>query len=584
MNARGGGACADLLRTVARDAARGVAAAAVVGLFVNLLSLVVPFYMLQVYDRVIGTRSVDTLVVLTALTLAVLLFLAMLDFIRGRIFAIVAERVVGRLGTPALAAAIETALRHRAGAAVNVMRDLAELRQFVAGGPMALPLDVLVTPLFLAVLFLLHPLYGLVGLIAAVLLGAIGVLVEILARRPAALAAEAALRVQLETSTAIRNAEVIAAMGMLPAVARRWRRAQSRALALAGAGQGVAKGAASIAKSVRMGLQVAMLATGAMLVIDHAVSAGSIAAAAIIMGRLLFPFEQLIEGWRQWCGAFGTVARLRELLREGTEARAAVPLAAESGALVVDRVSFLPSGGDRPVLRGVSFALEPGEVLGVVGPSGAGKSTLARLIVGLWRPTTGGIYLDGHDTFTWERESFGRGVGYLPQSAALLDGTVRENIARFAEVDPAEVIAAAKAAGVHELIGRLPWGYETPIGEGSHLLSGGQRQRLALARALFGRPRLLVLDEPNSNLDVEGEQAFVRAVAAAKDAGTTVVIVAQRMSILSVADHLLVLRDGAVAQFGPRQEMMKPLVGQAADGRPGDAKIARLPVGRQRRP
>jgi ATP-binding cassette subfamily C protein len=255
---------------------------------------------------------------------------------------------------------------------------------------------------------------------------------------------------------------------------------------------------------------------------------------------------------------------------------------ASSGSLVVDRLSFVPPGSDRPVLRSLSFSLATGEALGVVGPSGAGKSTLARLIVGLWRPTTGDIFLDGHNTFTWERTSFGRQVGYLPQSTALLDGTVRDNIARFEEADPAEVIRAAKAAGVHELIGRLPLGYETRIGEGGSVLSGGQRQRIALARALFGRPRLLVLDEPNSSLDAEGEQAFMHAIAEAKAAGTTIIIIAQRMSILGLADYLLVLRDGAIAQVGPRIDVLRAFAMSARSGRAAEPKVAHLPVERIR--
>ena len=572
-----------MLGVALREIANGALAAAAIGLFVNLLYLAVPFYTLQVYNRVITSRSYETLIALTILTIGILLFLATLDYIRSRIFAILGERMAIRLGAPVLSAAVATALRNQAGTASQAVRDLQDLRQFITSGPVGLPLDLLVAPLFLVVLFLLHPAYGLAGLLAAAYLGTIGVLVEVLVRRPAALSTEAGLRSQVEVSAAVRHAEVIEAMGMLPALARRWRDAQRRTLAMVGRGQRIARAAGSVAKASRMALQVSMLATGAALVIDGAVSSGSIVAATIIMGRLLFPFEQMIEGWRTWCNAMSAFSRLKSLLAADGEVRSRTPMPASSGSLMVDRLSFVPPGSDRPVLRNLSFTLATGEALGIVGPSGAGKSTLVRLIVGLWRPTAGDILLDGHNTFMWERTSFGREVGYLPQNGALLDGSVRDNIARFEEADPAEVIQAAKAAGVHELIGRLPLGYETRIGEGGSVLSGGQRQRIALARALFGRPRLLVLDEPNSSLDAEGEEAFMHSIAEAKASGTTIIIVAQRMSILGLADYLLVLRDGAITQFGPRLDVLRAFAMPGRSGRGADPKVAHLPIGRLQR-
>jgi ATP-binding cassette subfamily C protein len=403
---------------------------------------------------------------------------------------------------------------------------------------------------------------------------------EFVARRPAALANEAAVRSHAEIGSAIRHAEVIEALGMLPAVIRRWRHGQNRALMLVGVGNSGARAITAISRSVRMGLQIAMLATGAMLVIEHEVSPGTMVCATIIMGRLLLPLEQMIEGWRNWSNASSALGRIRDLLSKHESARGTAPYAAEEGRLLVDRLSFIPPGADRPVLRGVTFALEPGEVLGVIGPSGAGKSTLARLLVGVWKPTTGGIFLDGHNVYSWERESFGKQIGYLPQNAALLDGTVRDNIARFDQADMADVIVAAKRADVHEMIGRLPLGYETHLGEAGFTISGGQRQRLALARAMFGTPRLIVLDEPNANMDGAGEQALMQTIREAKAASITVIIVAHRMSVMTVADKLLVLRDGAVDQFGPRQEVMKALTTQNAPARGGDPKIARLPAQR----
>lgn len=571
---------ADLLRTTWRQSAGGIGFAAFIGLFINILHLMVPMFSIQVYDRVMGSRSLETLAMLVILVLCGLAFLAVLEFIRARVFMIVGERVARRLSAATLEAAVAETLRSRSPLAANGMRDLQELRQFLSGGPVSLPIDAAFAPVFLAVLILLHPAYAVVASIGAVVMIAMGLSTEFLARRPAARANDAALKSHAEVGAAIRNAEVIEAMGMRAAIVRRWSVGQSRALALIGIGNQAAKALSAASRSTRMALQVAMLATGATLVVDHAASSGSMIAASFVTARLLHPFDALIDGWKQWANALCALRRLRALLADGSAGRNREPVLATSGALTVDNVTFMPPGSERPVLRSVRFALEEGEVLGVVGPSGAGKSTLARLLVGIWRPTTGGIYLDGHDVYTWERGSFGAQVGYLPQNTVLLDGTVRENIARFADADPAEVIAAAKQADVHDLIGRLPQGYETKVGETGFSLSGGQRQRIALARALFGAPRLLILDEPNAHVDGTGEQALMQAIRAAKKAGTTVVVVAHRMAVMAVVDRILVLRDGAVDQWGSRDAVMRTLVARAAPAPGGDAKVARLPLPR----
>jgi ATP-binding cassette subfamily C protein len=304
----------------------------------------------------------------------------------------------------------------------------------------------------------------------------------------------------------------------------------------------------------------------------------------MLVSRLLQPLEHLIEGWRQWSSAGSSFSRLKALFDSFASSRSPVPLEAKHGGLVIDGVTYVPPGCDKAILKGIRFTVDPGEVVGIVGPSGSGKSTLARLLVGVWAPSYGGVYLDGHSVATWERQSFGRQIGYLPQNAALLDGTVRENIARFRDADPAEVVAAAKKAQVHEIIGRLSLGYETPVGEAGFALSGGQRQRIALARALFGNPKLLVLDEPNSNVDGEGERALVQAILDARQAGVTVVIIAHRMSVMSVVDRLLVLRDGAVERIGSLDEVM-PILAAPAAARPAasgakSGKIAHIAVER----
>ncbi|MBP7241935.1 type I secretion system permease/ATPase [Amaricoccus sp.] len=565
---------AEAYRDALRELWRGAGAASLVGLFINLLHLAMPLYTIQIYDRVISTRNFDTLIALTTIVGVLLLFQAALDYLRGRIFTVLAGRVAARLGRPVMEAAVETTLRHGAAAAAGAMRDLGEMRSFIASGAIALPADLAVTPLFLAALYLLHPLYGTIGLVGALLLTATSVAVEVLARRPAARANAAAGAVQIETAAAIRHADAISAMGMLPAVAARWSRAQARALKDIEHGRGVAKALAAFAKMLRTALQIAVVCAGAALVVNGEASPGTIIAAAVITARVLLPFEQLIDGWRQWLDAFGATARIRELLERGASGRSRAPVTVATPTLVVDRLTYVPPGQDRPLLRNVSFRLDPGEMVGVVGPSGAGKSTFARLVVGLWAPTQGGVYLDGQSTFAHERGSFGEAVGYLPQDPGLLDGKVRENIARFRDAGMAEVVAAARLAGVHDLIGRLPEGYETRLVDGGARLSGGQRQRIALARALFGDPKLLVLDEPNSALDAEGEAALIAAIEAARARGAAVLVVAQRMSVLNRADRLVILKEGVVTQIGDRAEVLATL----APRRPsrGPAAVAAL--------
>ncbi len=567
-----------VLQSALKRTRTGVLYAALLGSFISALHLILPLYMLQVYDRVVPGRSLDTLIVLTLLAVAGLSFLGLMEYIRARVFMIVGERLARQLGAPVLQAAVAQSLRSQSTVATDAMRDVHELRQFVTGGPVSLPFDALVSPLFLLLLFVLHPTYGVVGVIAVAILISLSIAMEYVARRPQASANDAAVRSHVEVGAAIRNAEIIEALGMRAAIASRWRQGQDRALMLVGAGNTAAKAISAVARSLRMMVQIAMLATGATLLINHQVSAGSMMAATIMLGRLLQPFDQLIQGWRQWCLAFGAFARLKQLLAGHVSDRLEVPAVATEGAVVIERLSFIPPGSDQALLKGISFSLTPGEVLGIIGPSGAGKSTLARLLVGVWKPSAGGIYLDGHDVYAWERTSFGRAVGYLPQTAALLEGTVRDNIGRFADAELADVITAAKAAGVHEMIGRLPRGYETVIGEGAFVLSGGQRQRIALARALFGGPRLLVLDEPNSSMDAEGEQALLLAIEQARRNGTTVVIVAQRTSVVATADRLLVLREGRIERIGPRREVAKDYAAPAPRRSIGPAAVARLPL------
>ncbi len=552
------------IQELRRQLAQGMALAAATSFFVSLLMLALPLFTMQVYDRVMSSRSLETLGMLAIITCGALALYGLLDYLRARVFIVLGDVLSRKLNVPTLQAAIGDTLAGGKRNAAQALRDLGELRSFLGGGAITVPLELLWCPVFLVVLFLMHPVYGAVALGGAALLTVAGLLTDQVTRRQLEEANDAQGRAFADVAGTIRHAEVIEAMGMLPAVAGRWQAAQKRMSALTRRGSTAARAMASASRSLRLMLQVATIATGMTLILETEASPGSIMAAGILVARMLAPFENLIDGWRQWVGAIAALKRVQAVLEEGAARRDTTPLPRPAGKLVVDRLTYVPPGSDRPVLRAVSFTLGAGEVVGIVGPSGAGKSTLARMIVGLWPPTAGGCYLDGHSTFAWERESFGRHVGYLPQSVALLDASVRENIARLRQGDTEAVVRAARMAGVHELVGRLPYGYDTLVGDGAYSLSGGQKQRIALARALYGMPALLVLDEPNANLDGAGEQALVQAVREAKAAGTSVVLIAHRPSIMEVADKLLVLKDGMVEQFGPRPEVLRAVSPQKA--------------------
>lgn len=541
-----------LIRNLQRSFAGGLAYAGFLSLCVNVLLLTVPLFMLQVQDRVIVSRSLDTLTMLLVIAIGALALYGTIEFIRSLTFQTMASIFARRLNLPALQAAVTASIEQGSAQATQAIRDLNDIRYFIASSAIATPLEAAWSPIFLAVLFVFHPIYGLVGVISLVILLILGVLADLLTRRVLKEANEEGVASINEISASMRHAETIEAMGMLPALSSRWRGKQTAMIEHLDTGTRRGKFIAALTRSCRMSMQLAIYATGAVLIIKNEVSIGTLMAASILLGRLLAPFDSMISDWRQWVLAAQAWRRVRELLQARASQRQTVPTPATQGDLVVDRLVYAPQGAEQTVIKGVSFTLEPGEVLGLVGPSGAGKSTLARLLVGVLKPNVGGVYLDGHNTYLWERGSFGAMVGYLPQSVSLLNGTIAENIARMRKPDPHAILEAARIAGVHELIGRLPLGYDTNVNDGDFKLSGGQRQRIGLARALYGAPRLIVLDEPNANLDAEGEQGLVRAIAAARESGAIVILIAHRPSVMQVVDKILVLREGRVAQFGPR--------------------------------
>lgn len=560
----------DLLGRIRRELVRAFAFAGIVTLFVNLGLLFVPIYDMILYDRLMQSKNMDTITILTLGVAFAMVIYGALEFCRSAIFVVMADRLARRLNLPALEAAMRKSLEGSSSVAAQAMRDLNELRLFVSGSAAAVPLDLLWTPALLLVLFLLHPAYGLYGLGCAAFLFLLSLLTDLSTREDLVRANGATAKSLNDLSAAMRNTELLDGMGMLPAVAQRWSRRQHRLLGDLQRASRRSKALATAAKTARLAMQGGIIALGTVLVLRYEASPGSMMGSNLLVAKLLLPFEQLVSGWRQWVSVLAAWGRVRDLVGDAQRRSGhAVPDRVE-GRLALDRVSFTPTGAERPVLHDVSFAVAPGEAIGIVGPSGSGKSTLARLMVGVFTPTSGEIKIDGVSTRDWDRAALGQHAGYLPQSVSLLDGTILENIARMQDGDPAPVIAAAAQAGVHDTIGRLPEGYSTWIGGAGYALSGGQRQRVALARALYGAPKLLVLDEPNANLDHVGEQSLVETVEAAKRAGKSVVLITHRPTILAAVDRVVMLKQGRVEAIRRTEEYL------ATNDKPPDAQADQL--------
>ncbi|SFJ44414.1 ATP-binding cassette, subfamily C [Phyllobacterium sp. CL33Tsu] len=534
----------------------GLLYAALLSACISLLQLTVPLYMLQVHDRVLNSQSKDTLVMLTILAVSALIVFGVLEFIRAMSFQAMGSALVRRLNLPVLSAAVEASIDQGLPKATQSLRDLTELRSFLTSSAVSAPLDAAWSPIFLAALFLMHPVYGIIGVIAVIVLVCCGVITDLMTRSLVKDANQANIEAISKIGSTLRHAEVIEAMGMLPALARRWRSLQMNAIGLLDLGGSRSRAMATIARTMRFMVQIAVLAAGTLLAMDRQITPGAMIAASILVGRLLLPFDHVVDNWRLWVQAVGNWQRIQSLLSQNLAVRQTMPTPRPHGDLVIDKLVYAAPGVDVPIIKGISFSLSPGEVLGIVGPSAAGKSTLARLLIGIVRPTAGGVFLDGNNVYLWERGSFGEIAGYLPQSVALLEGTIRDNIARMTDSEPQRVLEAARLADVHEMIGRLPLGYDTPVGDGRLTLSGGQRQRIGLARCLYNNPRLIVLDEPNANLDSVGERALMRAIEQARDDGAIVIMIAHRPTIMQVADKLLVLENGRITQFGPRTDVV----------------------------
>ena len=529
-------------------------------LFINILLLVSPLYMLQVYDRVLTSRSHDTLVALTVLAIGLIALSAFLELVRSRILVRLSARLDAHLSETVFSALFRQRLRSRGASGTQPLRDLEAIRTFLTGTGLLAFFDSPWTPIFLTIIFLFHPILGVIALTGAAILFTLAVISEFATRGPLRKSgAQSVLAYDFADST-LRNAEAIRAMGMLPQIRARWLARHMEGLASQSDGTDRAGLLTSIAKLIRPGLQVAMLGAGAYLVLQEAITPGVMIASSIIMGRALAPVEGAINNWRSFIAARSAHGRLRKLLEENPEADDTLELPAPKGQIRVESATVIPPGAEAPVLRGVSFEIKPGETVGVIGPSAAGKSTLARLLVGVWPPAVGHMRLDGADLCNWAPERLGPSIGYLPQDVELLAGTIAENIARFEEPDAQAVIEAAKLCDAHEMILSLKDGYDTQIGEQGGILSGGQRQRIGLARALYGNPAVIVLDEPNASLDGEGETALKVALQRLKERERTVVIISHKPQILASVDNVLVLRNGQLDMYGSRDEVLPQLM------------------------
>lgn len=553
---------------------RGFVFAGIFSFVINVLMLAPSLYMMQVYDRVLTSRNAETLLVLTLIILFLYVLMSALEWIRSQLLVRVGARIDARLNTRIFQAAFERNLRMAGANPAQAMHDLTNIRQFLTGQGIFAFFDAPWFPIYMAVVFLLHPVMGALALGAAVTLFLLALATEKATKAPLAEANKYASMASNFTNANLRNAEVIQAMGMLPGIQQRWMEHQRSMLHL----QTIASNRAGIitaaTKFVRIAVQSLLLGVGAYLALDNSITSGGMIAGSILMGRALAPVEMAIGTWKQLLSARESYGRLSELLDKFPAREKGMSLPRPSGRLAVAGLVAVPPGAQAPVLKGVSFEVAPGEIVGVIGPSASGKSTLARMLMGIWAPYAGTVRLDGSDVYHWDKTELGPHVGYLPQDVELFDGTIAENIARFGEVQAELVIDAAQRAGVHEMILHLPKGYDTPIGAAGGVLSGGQRQRIGLARAMYGRPAFIVLDEPNSNLDDVGEQALIQALRAIKSEGGTVMVITHRTSVLAAVDKLLLLQAGQLVAFGPRDEVIQALKQQGGGSSAQPAQVA----------
>jgi ATP-binding cassette subfamily C protein EexD len=534
-------------------------------LFVNTLMLVPTFYMIQISGRAVPSSSTSTLIMLTLILTLLMVTLGSLEWVRSRIMVRISNRLDVLLSRDVYRASFKRALSSGGmDASAQSLNDLTSLRQFLTGNGLFAFFDAPWLPVYTAVMFLFHPWFGWITVVSAVLLVALAYVNHRYTGGALAEANKQSLTANLQTTKSLRNAEVIESMGMLDTLMGRWAVRQRRVLVLQSGASDKSGVITSISKTFRMWAQSMMLAAGAYLVIVHEINPGLMMAGSILLGRALAPIDQMIGSWKGFVSARVQYQRLNDTLEKLNAEPERMSLPDPEGHVQVENLVVAPPGAKAPVLRNISFVTPAGSIVGIVGPSAAGKSTLARALLGIWVPLQGVVRLDGADISTWDKQKLGPHLGYLPQDIELFEGTISDNIARFAKVDPEQVVLAARIAGVHEMILQLPDGYDTVIGSEGLNLSGGQRQRIGLARAVYGSPRLIVLDEPNSNLDEVGERALGVALQKMKETGATVFIISHRPNVLSRLDRIMVLNAGTLSMYGPRDQVIAELAQQQA--------------------
>lgn len=534
-------------------------------LFVNTLMLVPTFYMIQVSGRVIPSSSTSTLLMLTLILTALVATMGSLEWVRSRIMVRISNRLDVMLSRDVYRASFKRALSSGGSdATAQSLNDLTALRQFFTGSGLFAFFDAPWFPIYTIVMFLFHPWFGFMTLACGVVLSMLAVVNHRMTANTLAVANKENVASNLVTSKTLRNAEVIESMGMLETLMNRWAKRQRRIMLLQSEASDKGGIVSSVSKTFRTWSQSIMLAIGAYLVVTHQINPGLLMAGSLLLGRALAPIDQMISSWKGFVAAKVQYDRLSKVLEDLSSEPERMPLPAPEGHIQVENLVVAPPGAKAPVIRNISFVAPAGSIVGIVGPSAAGKSTLVRALMGIWPPQHGVVRLDGADISSWDKQALGKYVGYLPQDIELFEGTISENIARFEKVDPEKVVQAAQIAGVHEMILMLPDGYDTVIGSDGVNLSGGQRQRVGLARAIYGSPRLIVLDEPNSNLDDVGERALGVALQKLKETGATVFIVSHRPNILTRLDRILVMAGGTISLYGERDRVIAELAAQQA--------------------
>jgi PrtD family type I secretion system ABC transporter len=527
----------------------------------NLLYLALPIYTNQVFSRVLSSQSLSTLVVLTLGVAFVFTVSGVLDMLRGQVLTRFSVLFDQQMASRTFAALFDAVLRRQGGARAQALRDLDAVRQAISGQAIGVLFDVPWIPIFMILLFAIDPVIGATTLIGGIILLLLAIAQDRATHSALRESGDTAIQSYSFTDAALRNGEVVRALGMLPTLGRQWARYRHTSVSTGSRAADQAGFYSNAIRTVRMMIQIITIAVGAYLVIERDIPSGMLFANMILAARALAPLERIVGSWNGLFAAAQAYRRLEGVLIDYEPPVPATQLPTPTGRISVENVSFATAGATALMLTTVSFRVEPGEMIGIIGKSGAGKSTLARLLVGIWKPTSGVVRLDGADVYSWDREDFGQHVAYQPQDTELFAGTVRDNIARFRiGSNDADVVKAAQAAGVHDLILRLPKGYETELGEGGVVLSSGQRQRVGLARTLFGDPQIVVLDEPNANLDSEGEAALMSVLLGLKQRGATVILISHKPSAFVHADKLLVLNDGQVAQFGSKDAIMGEVV------------------------